>query len=561
MSTSTSPASSTASGRTTGPAASGTAPALATGPFAGWLPLTRLALRRDRVLIPVWLAVFVVTAAGTAASTLDVYPTEASRRGIAATINATASMRALYGPIFDEGSAGAVSLFKMGTFGAALVAVLAIIMTVRHTRAEEEAGRLELVRAGVVGRYASLTAALSVVVLTNVALAVLLAVSLVGTGLPAAGSVAFGLSWGLSGIAYATVAAIAAQLTTVARAATGLSVSVLGATYLLRAVGDTSQSGGTSWLSWLSPVGWSQQLRPFAGDRWWAAAISVVFAVLATTCAFVLVGGRDVGAGVLPDRPGPRTAGRWLGSTEGLALRLHRGTLIAWTGAFLLLGSVLGGIVANVGDAFSSEGARELVTRLGGAGALVDAYLATVISFIGVFVSAFGVAAVLRLHGEESLGHGDPLLSTPVTRTRWAMSHVLVAVLGSAWLLVVGGAAAGLSTATGTGDDARFGQILAATLVQIPAVLVLVGITTAAVGLAPRYAVPVSWGALVAFLLIGEVGPLIRLNHWVMDLSPFAHTPHLPAEAFTATPLVWLTTVGLGLLAVGLEAFRRRDIQ
>jgi ABC-2 type transport system permease protein len=546
---------------TRAPGADRAATHAAAGPFTGWTALARLALRRDRVLVPVWLAVFVVTAAGTAASTLDVYPTGESRRGIATTINTTTSMRALYGPVFDENSAGAVALFKMGTLGAALVAVFAIIMTVRHTRAEEEAGRLELVRAGIVGRYAALTAALAVVVATQVVLAVLLAVSLVGTGLPARGSVAFGLCWGLSGIAYATVAAIAAQLTTVARAATGLAVSVLGGTYLLRAVGDTSADGGTSWLSWLSPVGWSQQVRPFAGDRWWVAGVSVVFSALATICAFVLVARRDVGAGVLPDRPGPATAGRWLSSPEGLALRLHRGTLITWTGAFLLLGFVLGGIVANVGDALSSDGARELVARLGGSGALVDAYIATVLSFIGVFVSAFAVAAVLRLRNEETAGHADPMLSTAVTRRRWAMSHLLVAVLGAVWLLLVAGASAGTSTALSTGDGARFAQIVGATLTQLPAVLVLVGITIAATGLAARFAVPVAWGALVAFLLIGEVGPLIRLNHWIMDVSPFAHTPHLPADTFTATPLIWLTVIGGALTVLGIETFRRRDLE
>lgn len=531
------------------------------GPFAGALALTRLALRRDRVLIPVWLAVFVATAAGTAASTLDVYPTESSRRGMAASINATATLRALYGPVFDEGSTGAVVLFKVGTFGAALVALLAIVLTVRHTRAEEEAGRLELVGAGVVGRYAALTAAFAVAVLTNVLLAVLVALSLVGVGLPAAGSAAFGASWGLTGIAFAGVAAIAAQLTTVARAATGLSVTLLGASYALRAVADTAGEGGARWLTWLSPVGWSQQLRPFAGDRWWVAAVSLVFAALAAVCAFAIVSGRDVGAGVLPDRSGDAVAGRLLSGPGGLALRLHRGTLLAWTGAFLLLGWVLGGIVSNLESAFSSPAVRDMITTLGGTAGLLDAYLATEVSFLGVFVSAFGVAAMLRLRGEESLGHADPVLATPVTRRRWALSHLLVAVLGGTWLLVLAGVTAGAAVAAGTGDDSRFGQVLLGTLIQLPAVLVVVGIAVAVIGLVPRLASAIAWGALVAFLLIGELGPLIRLNHWVMDLSPYAHTPRFPGNEVSVAPLAWLTAVGVALIVLGLVGFRRRDLE
>jgi ABC-2 type transport system permease protein len=555
MTTSTpSRASGSAGTRTIGPGA-------ANNPFTGSLALARLALRRDRMLIPVWLAVFVATAAGTATSTLDIYPTEASRHGIATMINTTTALRALYGPIFDENSAGAVVLFKVGTFGAALVALLGIVLTVRHTRAEEETGRLELLGAGVVGRFASLTAALTVSALTSAVLAVLTALSLIGVGLSVPGSVAFGASWGLSGIAFAAVAAIAAQLTTSARAATGLASLVLGATYLLRAVGDTASEGGPTWLSWLSPVGWSQQIRPFAGNRWWVAGLSVVFSVLAGLAAYSITAHRDLGAGAFPDRPGPAVAGRLLSTPDGLALRLHRGTLLAWTCAFALLGSVLGGIVSNIDTAFSSDAARQLISRLGGTDAMVDAYLATELSFVGVFVSAFGVQAVLRQRAEEAVGHAEPILATAVTRRRWAAGHLLVAVLGSTWLLLVSGLTAGASTTVSTDDGSRFGQVLTGSLIQLPAVLVVLGIAFAANGLLPRAASAIGWGMLVAFLLLGELGPVLRLNQWIMDLSPYTHTPRVPGTTLTVMPLIWLGVVAVVLIAAGFESFRRRDLE
>ncbi len=48
------------------------------------------------------------------------------------------------------------------------------------------------------------------------------------------------------------------------------------AAFTLRAVGDA----GSSALSWFSPLGWSLQVRPYAGDRWW-----VLLLHLATTAA------------------------------------------------------------------------------------------------------------------------------------------------------------------------------------------------------------------------------------------------------------------------------------
>ena len=187
----------------------------------------------------------------------------------AAAVNDTPATLALYGRVFDPTSLGAVSMFKLGALGAALVALVAIFTVVRHTRAEEESGRLEMIGATVVGRYAALTAALLLAVGTTLVLALLTALSLVGTGLPASGALAFGLSWAGAGIAFAAVGAVTAQVTESARTANGLGAAVLAAAYLLRAVGDATGVDTSTWLSWLSPIGWAQQVRPFAGDRWW----------------------------------------------------------------------------------------------------------------------------------------------------------------------------------------------------------------------------------------------------------------------------------------------------
>lgn len=542
--------------RSTAPAAP---PAGATSPFTGTLQLVRLALRRDRVLIPVWIAVFGVMAYSSAAATVGLFPDLASRRGLAETVNGATATVALYGPIYDETSIGELSLFKLGTFGAALVAILGIVLMVRHTRAEEEAGRIELLGAGVLGRLAPLSAAFVVVIGTNLVLAAVTGALLAAAGLPAAGSIAFGLAWAASGIAYGAVAAIAAQLTTSARAATGLGMTGLAVTYVLRAVGDTSPTDGPRWLSWISPVSWAQQVRPFAGHRWWLLALSAAFAVLAAWCAYTLASRRDLGAGLLADRPGPARASGWLATPEGLAFRLHRGTLVAWTVAYALLSWILGGIVTSVGSAMSSPAAAEFFRRLGGEQGLTDAFLAIEVSFMGVFTSAFAVQAMLRLHAEESAHHADPLLSTRLGRLRWAGGHLLVAVGGSLWLLLVVGLACGGSVSVALGEPRYLGELVRGALVQLPAVLVLVGIVVFAIGVLPR-AAALGWAALVAFLLIGELGPVLRLDPWVLDLSPYSHIPRLPGSTLTVTPLIWLTALALALTAAGLVGFRRRDL-
>ncbi len=53
-----------------------------------------------------------------------------------------------------------------------------------------------------------------------------------------------------------------------------------------------------------------------------------------------------------------------------LALRLHTTSVLTWTGAVVALGLVMGAIAPNIGDMLDSSGAREMMQRLGGEGAL-----------------------------------------------------------------------------------------------------------------------------------------------------------------------------------------------
>jgi len=527
--------------------------------LAGTGTLVRLALRRDRVMLPAWVAVFVASAASSASATVALYPSVQSRVHASMAINDIPALVALYGRVYDPSSLGAVAMLKLSGFGAALVAVLAILIVVRHTRAEEESGRLELLGATVVGRGAALTAALVVAVGTNLVLGGLTALGLIGAGLPAAGSIAFGLAWAGVGTAFAAVAAATAQVTRSARSATGFASAVLGLVYLLRAIGDTSGARGPGWLSWLSPIGWGQQVRPYAGDRWWVLLLPLAFTVALAAGAYAGVARRDLGAGLLADAPGRAGAGAGLRSPLALAWRLHRAALLGWGAAFVVLGGVFGTIASNIGGLLDSPQARAFMAKLGGEKGVTDAFLAAELGIIGVVASVYGVQAAMRLRTEETAQRVDPLLAAAVGRTRWALGHITVAFGGTAALLVVAGLAAGVAHAARTGDAGQVGRVLAGALVQIPAAWVLSAIVVAAFGLAPR-AVAIGWAALVVFLLLGELGQLLRLRQWVMDLSPFAHVPKLPGDQLTAAPMLWLLGIAALLTVVGLVGLRRRDI-
>ncbi len=522
--------------------------------------LVRLGLRRDRIMIPIWVYALTATAVSTAYSYDRLYYTTTARLDFAHGVRDNASTLAFYGHVYSEGTTGGLVAWRLAGIGVVLAAVMSILLVVRHTRADEEAGRLELVSAGVVGRYAPLTAGVLIAVLADTILAVLVAVGLLAVGMPVAGSIAFGLAWLFGGAVFAAVAAVAVQLSDSARTTNGIAIAALGVAFLLRAVGDAGHAG-TSWLSWLSPIGWMQEVRPFAAERWWVLGLAVALASVVLAGAYVLAGRRDLGVGLLPSRGGPPVGGPVLRSPFALAWRLQRGLLLAWTCALAVYGAAIGGLADGVTDLVKdSKGTRDLLTEMGGNKGIVDAFIATSMGILGLGVSVFVVQAVLRLRAEENALRAEPVLATRVGRIAWAMSHLVIAAGGAVVLLAAGGLAAGLTHGIGAHDlGGQLPRVLGAALVQLPAAWVLAGITLALFGLAPRLALA-SWGALGVCLLLGQLGPVLKLGQWAMDVSPFTHVPKVPGSALPATPLLVLTVVAILLVGAGLAGFRQRDV-
>jgi ABC-2 type transport system permease protein len=469
---------------------------------------------------------------------------------------ASPAQRALYGNVYND-SVGAVGIWKAGVFHA-LIAVAVILTVIRHTRAEEESGRAELLDSTAVGRYASLTAALILTFGASITTGLIGTAGLLTTDVPASGSVAFGLSLVGSGLVFSAVAAVSAQLSTGARTARGIAFGVLGFAFALRAVGDAS----TGTLSWLSPLGWSLQVRPYAGERWWVLLLHLVTAVVLTIAAYMLLRRRDIGGGLIAERAGAPAASAALSGPFGLAWRLQRATLLAWTIGLCLYGALLGSVVDTVGDTVAgSSMISDIVSRLGGSQVLEDAFITISFSFLAVAAAAMAISSTLRLHQEESNLRGETVLAGAVGRIRWAASHILIAITGAAVAILAAGLVAGLTYGIASGDvGGRLQAVLAVAALQLPAIWMLAAITVALFGLVPRFT-PVAWGVLVAFIALYLLGSLAGLPHWLINLQPFTHAQRTPGQPFDATPVIWLLLFDAVLLVIGLLAFRRRDLR
>jgi ABC-2 type transport system permease protein len=531
--------------------------------FTGTGQLFRLALRRDRIVASVWILGLFLYAFSQAASIISLYPTQADLDQLARTaegIGANPAVVALQGPAYDASTYGGATAWQLVTPGVFLIGLMSMLLVTRHTRQEEETGRAELVSAGVVGRYAWLAASLLFVLAVNVVLAAVTVLGFIALDLPVAGSIMLAVDCGLNGMVFAGVAAITVQVTEYARPANGMAFAVLGAAFLLRAVGDSATE--LSWLSWLSPIGWAERFQPFAGERWWVLLLPVALILVLLVAVAALLVRRDVGAGVLPTRLGPAAAPSWLRSPLGLAWRLQRGALLGWTIGSAIAGVSFGAIAQDMVQ-FAEEDPEtaEILADLGGAGSITDIFLAAILSWIGMLAAGYAVQATLRLRSEETELRAEQVLATATPRIGWAGSHMLVAAVGSAVMLAIGGLLAGLAHGLRAGDlGGELPRVLGGALVQLPAVWVMAGIGAALFGLLPRLVVGVTWAVLAVVLFITTFGEPLQLGQWALDVSPFAHLPRLPAADFTVTPLAWLLATTAVLAAAGLAGFRRRDL-
>ncbi|HTZ44388.1 MAG TPA: ABC transporter permease [Jatrophihabitans sp.] len=527
--------------------------------LTGTRDLLRLYVRRDRVKLPAGILLMALVMASNVSGFKRLYSTAQERADFARGIDSNNAQLFLYGAVHRGDTLGGLVAWRSAAIGGVVMGLISLFLVIRHTRGEEESGRAELVLSGRVGQRAQLTAALVLALVSNLGAAAYILALLLFYRLPAGGSVALSLGLAAVGMVFAGVGAVAAQLTESARTARGIAATVLGAAFLLRALGDTSAS--TPWLSWLSPVGWVERLLAFAGDRWWVFAAFLAATAVLAGAGYLLSARRDFGAGIWPARLGPAAAPPSLRSPFGLAWRLQRPALLGWSVGFAVVGATVGGAGKGISAELNgSDSLKKLFRNLGGHGDLTDAYLATAMSILGLLAAAYAVQAALRPSAEEAAGRVEPLLATQATRLGWLGGHLAFAVLGPAVVLAVGGLATGVVYGAATHSlGHQVPRLLAGALVQLPAVWILAAIAVALFGLAPR-AVQAGWGALVVFVLLGQIGSAFGWDQALLDVSPFTHIPRVPGVDPSATPLLALVAIAVLLTAAGASGLRRRAI-
>jgi ABC-2 type transport system permease protein len=507
--------------------------------------------RRDRWLLFAWITGGCFLYFSQARSVEEMYPTAEDLQQAAVAMSSNQAMLAMTGPARALDTIGGQVAWQSAAYGAVVAGLMSMLIVGRHTRMEEETGRAELIRAGAVDRLAPLASAVGIALMANVVLGGVVCGGLIAYGLPAAGSVALGASLTLAGWFFAGVAAVAAQLSVGTRTAYAITSVAIGASFFVRGLGDA----GPAAVSWFSPIGWGQATRPFADERWWPLALSAAATGGLLTLAVWLHDRRDYGTGLWTletGRSSDTDIGGW-----ALAWRLHRGTIIGWSIALLVSGLGYGALADSADEVL---GDSSFTADLFAGTTLVDGFLGTAVLTLALLAAAAAVMSALRPDAEERAGRVEHLLASPLPRSRWALQHTVVTVLGTIAVLVSAGVGTGIGHAAMSADAGAMWPPVAAALSYLPAVLVVTAVIRLAHGLGRAPAV-VGWTVLAWCSFVGMFGDLMDLPSSVTMPSPFDHVARMPADQFAVVPWIALCGVALCLSAAGHVLLARRDLR
>lgn len=528
---------------------------MAVAAIAGAPPLLRANIRYDgRLLVP-WALLPTALSASSMLYPL-IFPNEQDRLALAGAVGANPATAIIFGPAYNLTTADGFNAWRALSLGGLIAALGVIFAITRATRAQEDSGQAELLASGVMGRATRLMSAVWMCLAFSVVLGLV-------TGLV---TVLFGGDWNSSMLLAATmtatawmftgVAAITAQLGSDSRTANSVAVAILGVLFIARGVTYALQAD--DWAIWINPLGWMTETRPSVDDNWWPLLLAIVLTIVLLAIAFALQSRREFGAGAIAPRPGPaRGKAR---STWRLAIRINRGPFLTWMIAFVAIGFVFGYLATSVTDIFASD---QALARAFAAGAvskadLVQAFIATILSLVGILASISGVQTMLKVRSEEIDDRVEPIIATATCRPRYYLSNVIIALGAPALYVIIAGTLIAWRASTANlGVD--FSDVLLQALVVVFAVWTVVALAVAVVGAHPQVALAAWLGVLASFVLT-ILGPTFKLWDWILGISPFWHVPNVTDSGADWSGLLWISVVTVLFLAIGFGGFRRPDL-
>jgi ABC-2 type transport system permease protein len=192
-----------------------------------------------------------------------------------------------------------------------------------------------------------------------------------------------------------------------------------------------------------------------------------------------------------------------------------------------------------------------------------DPYV-TVVGFFwfGIFVAllcVFAIVQVSRWSSDDSEGRLETVLSAPFSRTRVVLERAAALLLGTVIIIAISSTGFYIS-AHASGINVSRGELIAASIPLVPFAMSFAAVGALIASWVPRVAVSVLVVLAFFSFVLTDLGPLLKLPDWVVQLSVFSLYGAPLANGIYWTgfwALLVITVVGFGTATVLMQ---RRDV-
>ena len=457
------------------------------------------------------------------------------------------------GPIFGQ----TMTLITGLTF-----AIISIIYVVNRSRKEEDDGITELFRSYSIGKLANTTALVMELLLLNLIMAVLLALSIEVQNVAGLNHLEsnflFAFTTSAQGFLWGMFALLFGQIFSEASTTKGMTFGLLGLLYIVRMLTDVTNLS----IDWFNPLSWSYLAFPYVKghENWLAVFLTFLLAFLILGISYILELKRDVGVGYLPERKARLHGKKGHFGFPGLVLNLEKKMIIGWLLASFVLGLVYGSMFGQMDQFISSnKTVKELfVGNETAASAIRGNFMVTLFSILSILIAAFGVILLTKMVSEERKNRLEALYALPLSRLKVYSTYLLIAILSVilAQFLALFGI---FIEQLGNKNALSFLEIMKSGMIWLVAVIFVLAILSLLLGLVPRLA-ELIWVYLAFLLFMTYLGKLLSLPKWLENLSIYNYIPKLPVENMNLPTVLFILILSVFLVLLGFEAYRRRDL-
>ena len=515
----------------------------------------RFITRRERGTSLIWLLSITGGVLIFTALYPTLVPTHAETLALATSMQNPA-MVAMMGPVYGLAQITPAIIMSQETLIWYLIAIaiMNIFLITRHTRGDEEFGRIELLLAKPIKAQTPTLAPLIFALIINalIAIAATLGVLIINIeGTTFLGAFSFGVVIGGVGLYFAALTLLFAQIFSTSSGVFSASFITVGLMYMIRALADVKESS----LTLISPFGVALHVEIFYSNRLTLLLFLLPPSFFFIGVALLLNSIRDHGSGLIAQRPGKNHASAFLRSPFGLAWHLSRTSTLAWGGGIFLLGLSYGSVIGDLAAFVENNELMQQILQSGNEHTLLDGYVALLFSLMAIVVSIPVILSVMRIHKEELTARAELLFARPTNRRRVYTPFLIIAFTESIIMFIL----LTFGLVLGGGGALSVGGIIGYGLTYLPAVWFLGALGVFLIGTAPTLR-SLTWLYYAATFIITYIHLVGSVPTWLLNLNPFEWIAHLPIEEFKVLPLLILTISSALLIAGGLVRYENRDL-